>query len=97
MAVYSRISTDEHRQPFPLQAQQQRLRSYVDSQGWEPIGEPYAYQASGASLQWPALTRLHEQAKAGGVDGCWPEVLERRVAARLSLGLHDVSVAPAEG
>lgn len=64
--LYTRISTDEDRQPFSLVAQDQRLRAYVVSQGWELVGEPFADQAFGASLDGPQLARLLEVARAAG-------------------------------
>jgi DNA invertase Pin-like site-specific DNA recombinase len=46
VAVYTRISTDEDRQPFSLEAQDKRLRSYIASHdNWHLVGEPYADQA----------------------------------------------------
>jgi site-specific DNA recombinase len=35
VAIYRRISTDEERQPFSLDAQQERLAAYIAAQpGW---------------------------------------------------------------
>jgi site-specific DNA recombinase len=36
VAIYTRISTDEERQPYSLEAQDTRLGAYIASQdGWE--------------------------------------------------------------
>jgi site-specific DNA recombinase len=68
VALYTRISTDEERQPFSLSAQEQRLRAYAASQDWTASGRPYADQASGASLDRPELARLLEAVRAGEID-----------------------------
>jgi hypothetical protein len=39
VATYTRISTDEERQPFSLEAQGDRLSAYIASQdGWHLVG-----------------------------------------------------------
>lgn len=69
VAIYTRISTDEDRQPFSLEAQEKRLRSYIASQeDWHQVGEPYADQASGATLERPKLTKMLTAARAGRFD-----------------------------
>jgi len=55
VALYTRISTDEDRQPFSLGAQEERLRAYVASQeNWQVVAH-YSDQASGFKIDRPAL------------------------------------------
>jgi site-specific DNA recombinase len=69
VALYIRISTDEEHQPFSLEAQEVRLRSYVGTQpGWELAGPIYRDEKSGATLQRPALQRALTAAKGGKFD-----------------------------
>ncbi len=69
VAMYIRISTDEEHQPFSLEAQELKLRSYIDSQpGWELIGAPYRDEASGATTDRPGLQRALTAARAGYFD-----------------------------
>ena len=66
IATYTRISTDEDRQPFSLGAQAERLEAYARSQdGWR-IVRRFTDQASGATLDRPGLRRALSEA-AGGV------------------------------
>ena len=65
IAAYTRISTDEDRQPFSLGAQAERLESYARSQdGWR-IVRRFTDQASGATLERPGLRDALAEAKAG--------------------------------
>jgi site-specific DNA recombinase len=65
VATYTRISTDEDRQPFSLGAQAERLESYAHSQdGWR-ILRRFTDSASGATLDRPGLRDALEQARAG--------------------------------
>jgi site-specific DNA recombinase len=70
VATYSRISTDEERQPNSLEAQRVRLDAFVTSQpGWQI--EPrcrYQDQFTGTVIDRPALTRLLRDAKVGRFD-----------------------------
>jgi len=69
VAIYIRISTDEEHQPFSLEAQETKLRSYVEIQpGWELVGPIYRDEKSGATLERPALQRALTAAKAGRFD-----------------------------
>ena len=68
VATYSRISTDEERQPCSLDAQATRLDAYIASQdGWEKV-RASADQRSGATLERPALQRALTEAKAQRYD-----------------------------
>jgi site-specific DNA recombinase len=68
VAIYRRISTDEDHQPYSLEAQEQRLRSYIDSQpGWELV-RTFTDQASGATLDRPDLQRALTEARARRYD-----------------------------
>jgi site-specific DNA recombinase len=65
IATYTRISTDEDRQPFSLRAQAERLDAYARLQdGWR-IVRRFTDQASGATLERPGLSRALEEAAAG--------------------------------
>ena len=65
IATYTRISTDEERQPFSLGAQAERLEAYARSQdGWR-IVRRFSDQASGATLEREALQRAMAEAEAG--------------------------------
>ncbi|MGH2725319.1 MAG: recombinase family protein [Actinomycetota bacterium] len=65
VAIYTRISTDEERQPFSLGAQAERLEAYAASQdGWR-IVRRFTDQASGATLGRPGLTKALQEASAG--------------------------------
>jgi site-specific DNA recombinase len=68
VATYTRISTDEEHQPYSLEAQDGRLRAYVESQdGWELV-RSFTDQLSGASLERPGLRRALSEARAGRFD-----------------------------
>jgi site-specific DNA recombinase len=68
VAIYTRISTDEEHQPYSLGAQDQRLRSYVESQaGWSLV-RSFEDQESGATLERRDLQRALAEAKAGRFD-----------------------------
>ena len=65
VATYTRISTDEERQPFSLGAQAERLEAYARSQdGWR-IVRRFTDQASGATVDRPELKRALAEAEAG--------------------------------
>ena len=65
VATYTRISTDEDRQPFSLGAQAERLQSYARSQdGWRIVAR-FTDQASGATLDRPGLRQALSEASAG--------------------------------
>ena len=68
VATYTRISTDEEHQPFSLDAQADRLDSYVRSQdGWEVVRR-FTDQMSGSSLERPQLQRAIAEARLGRFD-----------------------------
>ncbi len=68
IAIYLRISTDEDHQPYSLGAQEQRLRSYVDSQpDWE-LTRVFTDQMSGATTERPDLQRALTEARAHRFD-----------------------------
>ncbi len=65
VATYTRISTDEDRQPFSLGAQAERLDSYVGSQdGWR-IVRRFTDTSSGATLERPGIRKALDEASAG--------------------------------
>ena len=68
VATYTRISTDEERQPYSLEAQADRLGSYVKSQdGWELV-RTFTDQCSGATLERPALQQALREARLNRYD-----------------------------
>ncbi len=68
VAIYVRRSTDEEHQPFSIEAQDSRLRSYVRSQpGWNLVAR-FEDDASGAKLDRPGLDKALAAAHAGRFD-----------------------------
>jgi len=68
VATYTRISTDEERQPNSLEAQRVRLDAFVTSQpGWG-VERRYEDQFTGTVIDRPALTRLLKNARLGRFD-----------------------------
>jgi site-specific DNA recombinase len=68
IATYLRISTDEERQPFSLEAQADRLGAYVSAQpGWRLV-LAYDDRMSGKQLNRPGLARALADARAGRYD-----------------------------
>ncbi|MHB8398623.1 MAG: recombinase family protein [Candidatus Limnocylindrales bacterium] len=68
VATYTRISTDETNQPYSLGAQHDRLDAFVASQpDWQIVAR-YTDQASGKSLERPALREARAAAAAGRFD-----------------------------
>ncbi len=68
VVTYTRISTDETNQPYSLGAQHYRLDAFVASQPYWQIVARYTDQASGKSLERPALSELRTAAAAGRFD-----------------------------
>jgi site-specific DNA recombinase len=69
VATYTRISTDEERQPNSLEAQRVRLGAFVDSQPDWQINLRYEDQFTGTVIDRPALSRLPRDAKRGRSTG----------------------------
>ena len=68
VATYTRISTDEEHQPYSLEAQAERLGSYVKSQeSWE-ITRRFSDQMTGTTVDRPGLQRALAEARAGRYD-----------------------------
>ncbi len=68
VATYTRISTDEERQPFSLDAQGDRLSAYIASQdGWRLV-RSFTDQQSGKTLDRPDLQRALAEAKLGSYE-----------------------------
>lgn len=85
-ALYARVSTDEQaRDGVSLAAQEQALRAYCASQGWDVAGAYIDDGYSGKSLDRPAVQRLIADAEARRID----VVLVWRID-RLSRRLIDV-------
>jgi site-specific DNA recombinase len=68
VASYTRISTDEERQPNSLEAQRVRLEKFVDSQADWRIERRYEDQFTGTVIDRPALTRMLRDAKLARFD-----------------------------
>ena len=68
VAIYTRRSTDEENQPFTIEAQTSKLKSYIKSQdGWTLVKE-YSDDASGAKIDRPNLNQALRAARAGLFD-----------------------------
>ena len=68
VAIYRRISTDEERQPFSLDAQQERLAAYIAAQpGWA-LNRSYSDRMSGKRLDRPGLQQALHDARTGRYD-----------------------------
>jgi DNA invertase Pin-like site-specific DNA recombinase len=68
IATYLRISTDEERQPFSLEAQADRLAAYVSAQpGWRQVLS-YDDRMSGKQLNRPGLARALADERGGRYD-----------------------------
>jgi site-specific DNA recombinase len=68
VAIYRRISTDEARQPFSLEAQQERLASYVAVQPGGVLTRSYSDRMSGKQLDRPGLQQALNDAGNGRYD-----------------------------
>ena len=68
VAIYRRISTDEAHQPYSLEAQEQRLRAYIESQPDWHLVRTFTDQASGATTERPDLQRALTEARAHRYD-----------------------------
>jgi site-specific DNA recombinase len=66
--VHTRRSTDEENQPFTIEAQTAKLKSYIKSQDGWILAEEYSDDASGAKLERPNLNRALFAARAGLFD-----------------------------
>ena len=84
VGIYLRRSTDDEHQPYSIEAQDERLRSYVDSQPNWVIVLRFADDASGATTQRKDLQRALSAARNGLID----VLLVYRVD-RLSRSLRD--------
>ena len=84
VGIYLRRSTDDEHQPYSIEAQEERLRSYIDSQpGWA-IALRFSDDASGATTERDDLQRALSAARHGLID----VLLVYRVD-RLSRNLRD--------
>src|SRR6266540_6572924 len=68
VGLYTRISTDEDHQPYSLEAQADRLASYVASQDNWFTFRLYTDQMTGTLLERPGLQRALADAKKGRFD-----------------------------
>jgi site-specific DNA recombinase len=69
VAIYIRRSTDEEHQPYSLEAQETKLRAFVESQpGDWTIVAIYSDDASGATLERKELRKMLRAARAGLFD-----------------------------
>src|SRR5215218_3930090 len=64
IAVYARVSTQRHAQANTTEQQLERLRAYVQAQGWDlPLEHVFRDDGySGATLRRPGLDRLRDAA-----------------------------------
>ncbi len=84
VGIYLRRSTDDENQPYSIEAQEDRLRSYVDSQPNWVVALRFADDASGSTTQRKDLQRALTAARDGLID----VLLVYRVD-RLSRSLRD--------
>jgi len=87
VAIYLRVSTSEQAEEgFSISAQKERLRAYVQSQGWtiSSIYEDAGF--SGGSFNRPAFTRMREDMKRDAFDLLLVYKLDR-----LSRNMRDLS------
>ncbi len=84
VGIYLRRSTDDENQPYTIEAQEERLRSYVDSQPNWVVALRFADDASGATIERKDLQRALSAARNGLID----VLLVYRVD-RLSRSLRD--------
>ncbi|ABD13339.1 Recombinase [Frankia casuarinae] len=84
VGIYLRRSTDDENQPYTIEAQEERLRSYVDSQPNWIVALRFADDASGATTERKDLQRALAAARNGLID----VLLVYRVD-RLSRSLRD--------
>jgi site-specific DNA recombinase len=68
VATYTRISTDEERQPFSLEAQTDRLNAYIASQDAWRLVASFTDQVSGKTLNRPGLRQALAEAGLGRFD-----------------------------
>jgi site-specific DNA recombinase len=70
LAIYVRVSTQRQTQAQTIEQQLERLRAYIQSQGWELTLEHIFRDDgySGASLNRPGLDRLRDAVRAAEVD-----------------------------
>jgi site-specific DNA recombinase len=68
VATYTRISTDEEHQPFSLEAQAQRLGSYIQSQDSWQLVHHFTDQMTGSTLERPGLQQALAHARAKRYD-----------------------------
>jgi site-specific DNA recombinase len=70
VAVYVRVSTSRQAQTQTIEQQLERLRAYIQAQGWElPTEHVFRDDAySGASLNRPGLDRLRDLAASAALD-----------------------------
>lgn len=68
-ACYTRVSTDEQaREGLSLPGQEERLRAFCASQGWQVAGLYVDDGYSGTTLERPGMRRLLADIAAGQVD-----------------------------
>jgi hypothetical protein len=70
VAVYVRVSTLRPAQTQTIEEPLERLRTYIEAQGWtlpeDPVFRDEGY--SGATLNRPGLDRLRDQVRAAELD-----------------------------
>ncbi|WP_239394232.1 recombinase family protein [Frankia sp. CiP3] len=84
VGIYLRRSSDDENQPYTIEAQDERLRSYIDSQPNWVVALRFADDASGATTERKDLQRALSAARNGLID----VLLVYRVD-RLSRSLRD--------
>lgn len=77
VAGYARVSTDNQLENYSIAQQEQRLTAYCQAKDWN-LTEIYVDGGySGGNMERPALKRLLEAVKAGGIDAVLVYKLDR--------------------
>ena len=90
VAVYVRVSTQRQAQTQTIEQQLERLRSYIECQGWT-LAPEYIFRDdgySGARLSRPGLDHLRDKIRSGEVARLLiiaPDRLARKVCSSGSL------------
>lgn len=85
--AYIRVSTDEQaKHGYSIAAQEEKLKAFCISQGWELVGEPFIDDGySAKDLNRPKFQMMMDQIKQGGIDVLLVYRLDRLTRSVLDL------------
>ncbi|MBZ9534909.1 recombinase family protein [Cytobacillus oceanisediminis] len=85
--AYIRVSTDEQaKHGYSIAAQEEKLKAFCISQGWELVGDPYIDDGySAKDLNRPKFQMMMDQIKQGGIDVLLVYRLDRLTRSVLDL------------